>query len=248
MGGRREEAEGLRGYFEVQLLFAQAMAERTSRPLPDTCLEVTNLHRRLGLGQPAGGGSEGWTRYGAGLDRCASPAQRVDWTVDFFVQAPPEQGARRRFGCFSYEMQDDETVVRIHFGNRDSEDGQGPLARAKVGRRMAELRDLFGHVRARYPQAQSVRGGSWLYNLEAYRRLFPAEYGASRFAPQRVRLDGTSSWGQLLDFRGAVKPGVRQALIDNLAHLDAAAPWTAFPLRALGAHGAIGSFYQFYGV
>lgn len=251
MGGaideRREEAERLRGYFEVQLLFAEAMAERTSRPLSHTCLEVTNLHRRFGLGRTEGGASEGWIRYAAGLEARRSQAERLEWTVDFFLETPPEQSTSLRFGCFSYELQDAGQVVRIHFGNRDSGDGEGPLARGKADRRRAELREMFDHVRARHPRARTVRGGSWLYNLEAYRRLFPADYGASRFAPARVRLDGTSSWGQLLDFRGGVKPDVRQALIANLDHLDAAAPWTAFPLRALAAEAPIGSFHGFYG-
>lgn len=92
-----------------------------------------------------------------------------------------------------------------------------------------------------------MRGGSWLYNLEAYRRLFPPEYAASTFEPERVRLDGTSSWGQLLDFRGFVKPAIRQALLDNIRNLDIRAPWRAFPMRALGAQSAIEHFCQFYG-
>jgi hypothetical protein len=136
--------------------------------------------------------------------------------------------------------------VRIHFSNRDSADGRGPLARAKADRRISELREMFGHIHARHPDAKTVRGGSWLYNLEAYRRLFPPEYAASTFEPEQVRLDGTSSWGQLLDFRGLVKPAVRQALLDNVASVDIAAPWTAFPMRALGAEGEIERFYRFY--
>jgi hypothetical protein len=71
---------------------------------------------------------------------------------------------------------------------------------------------------------------------------------ASRFEPESVRLDGTSSWGQLLDFRGCVKPAVRDALLANLDGLDMAAPWRAFPLRALGAQCGIEHFLRFYGV
>jgi hypothetical protein len=138
-----------------------------------------------------------------------------------------------------------DRVVRIHFSNRDSEDDCGPLVRAKSDRRTSELREMFGYIRAHHPSARAVRGGSWLYNLEAYRRVFPPEYVASTFEPERVRLDGTSSWGQLLDFRGVVKPTVRQALLDNIANLDIAAPWKAFPLRALGAQSSIEHFYKF---
>lgn len=248
IGERREEAQRLRGYFEVQLRFAQTVAARTSRPLAETLLEVTNLHRRFGLGRAdPGAPSDGWARYAAGLARCASGAERLDWTVAFFAAAPAEPSGALRFGCFSYELQDGDQVVRLHFSNRDSDGDQGPLARAKVGRRTAELREMFAHVRAHHRQARAVRGGSWLYNLEAYRRLFPADYAASAFEPERVRLDGTSSWGQLLDFRGAVKPAVARALLDNIGHGDIAAPWRAFPLRALGVESPIEPFHRLYG-
>jgi hypothetical protein len=245
---RREEAERLRGYFEVQLRFAETIAERASRPLSDACLEFTNLHRRFGLGRVDDGvPSAEWTRYAAGLERCASGPDRLEWTLGFFADAPPRESGAHPFGCFSYELLSADEVVRIHFDNRDSDDGCGPLARTKVDRRLSELREMFGFIRAHHPDARIVRGASWLYNLEAYRRLFPPDYAASIFAPEWVRLDGTSSWGQLLDFRGLVKPAVRQALLDNLRDLDIAAPWTAFPLRALGAQSAIEPFYRLYG-
>jgi hypothetical protein len=245
--GRREQAERLRGYFEVQLLFAETVADRTSRTLSDTCLKFTNLHRWFGLGRADGGTlSAEWTRYAAGLERCASRPNRLEWTVAFFVDAPHKESATHSFGCFSYELLNPDHVVRIHFSNRDSADGCGPLARAKADRRISELREMFGYIRAHHPSARAVRGGSWLYNLEAYRRLFPPEYSGSIFEPERVRLDGTSSWGQLLDFRGFVKPAIRQALFDNIGNLDIAAPWKAFPMRAFGAQSAIEHFYRFY--
>ena len=244
---RREQANRLRGYFEVQLLFAETIADRTARPLSGSCLEFTNLHRRFGLGRADGGAhSAEWTRYAAGLDRCASGPDRLEWTLAFFVDVAPKESAAHAFGCFSYELLGRDQVVRIHFSNRDSADSCGPLVRAKADRRTSELREMFGYIRAHHPSARAVRGGSWLYNLEAYRRLFPPDYAASTFEPERDRLDGTSSWGQLLDFGGLVKPTVRQALLDNIANLDTAAPWKAFPLRALGARGAIEHFYQFY--
>lgn len=249
INGRSEEAERLRDYFEVQLLFAQAVADRKSCALSEACLTVTNLHRRFGLGRAGGDApSEGWARYAAGLERCTSGAEHLAWTVAFLADSPAEESAKRRFGCFSYELEDAGSVVRIHFSNRDSTGDCGPLVRAKADRRVAELRAMFEFVRGNHPEARVARGGSWLYNLEAYRRLFPPAYAASRFEPERVRLDGTSSWGQVLDFRGDVKPAVRQALLDNIATVDIAAPWRAFPMRALRTESPIEDFYRFYGV
>jgi hypothetical protein len=244
---RREEADRLEGYVDVQLRFAAEIARRTDRPLSDAALQFTNLHRRLGLGRVEGGGANpAWAHYAARLDLCGSASERAAWTRSFFLDLPPEPRASRPFGCFSYELLDADRIVRIHFGNRDSDDGASPLAPAKADRRRSELAAMFRSIRERHPAARTVWGGSWLYNLEAYRRLFPPDYVASAFAPQRVRLDGTSSWGQLLDFRGEVKPAVRQALLAGLADLDVEAPWTAFPLRALAVRGPIESFWRFY--
>lgn len=242
------QAEALRPYFDVQLRFAEAMAEKTAGSIGEACLTYTNLHRRFGLGRIAADGpAPAWGRYAEGLAVRSSHAERLDWTVAVFADSPRERrGSARVFGCFSYEMLEGERVVKIHFSNREGDDASGPLASAKAERRRSELREMFGFIRSRHPSAETVLGGSWLYNLEAYRRLFPPAYAASAFEPERVRLDGTSSWGQLLDFRGNVKPAVRQALLHALADLDAAAPWRSFPLRALGARCGIEAFYRFY--
>lgn len=242
---RRDEAERLADFFAVQLTFAEALAARSGRPLAEVCLEFTNLHRRLGFGRIDGDPpGAGWLRYAEGLERRAPGADRVGWTVEAYAAAAPPASETPRFGCFSYEVVTDQPVVRIHFDNRDSDDGRGPLWAGKVDRRRAELAEMFAYIRARHPQAQTVKGGSWLYNIEAYRRLFPTDYAASVHRPARLRLDGTSSWGQLLDFQGRVKPAVRQALLDNLAAIDVEAPWEAFPRRALAAQCDIGAFYR----
>lgn len=244
---RGQQAERLRDYFEAQLLFADTLARRTASPISDVCLRFTNLRRRFGLGRvEADTPSPDWSRYAAGLERCASGPDRLAWTLRFFVESLPEEDLLPRFGCFSYELQDAGQVIRIHFSNQDRDNDCGPLVLAKVHRRRSELQEMFGHVRSHHPDARRVRGGSWLYNLPAYRRLFPAEYGASAIEPDRVRLEGTSSWGQLLDFRGAVKPAVRQALLENVRLVDLDAPWKAFPLRALAVESAIEPFYRLY--
>ena len=96
--GRCEQAERLRGYFDVQLQFAETIADRTSRTLSDTCLKFTNLHRRFGLGRADGGALSGeWTRYAAGLERCASRQKRLEWTVAFFADALPKESATHSF-------------------------------------------------------------------------------------------------------------------------------------------------------
>jgi hypothetical protein len=138
--------------------------------------------------------------------------------------------------------------VRIHFDNVEPDEETGPLARTRIEARRAELVAMFGFVRERHPEAKSVYGGSWLYNLEAYRRLFPSAYGDSRRPPERARLSGTSSWGQFLDRRGGLKADLAARLIAGLDTLDLQAPWRAFPLPTLATEAPIETFYAFYGV
>lgn len=245
----QDEAERHRDYFEVQIRFAETLAGREGSTLSDAYLRYTNLHRRFGFGKiEAGEPAAGWRRYAAGLQARTDAGDRLDWTLSVFAEATPAVSGHRQFGCFSCEAPDRDGVVRIHFSNRDGEDAVGPLARVRIDRRMAELREMFGFIGAAYPHARTVRGGSWLYNIDAYRRLFPPAYAASARPPGPVRLDGSSSWGQVLDFRGRVKPEVRSALLGAALTVDLDEPWAAFPWPALAAECPIEAFYAHYGV
>jgi hypothetical protein len=107
---------------------------------------------------------------------------------------------------------------------------------------------MFAAIRQSHREAKTIQGGSWLYNLEAYRRLFPTAYSASRTPPAFARLRGTSSWGQFLDHREAIKSDLRAAFLVNIETIDIAAPWRAFPLPVLSVSAPIGLFYELYGV
>lgn len=249
-GGRAAAAEAMRGYFEVQLRLAGRLADLRGRPVGETALLATNLHRRFAFGRPEAGAAPGWADYAAGLERCAGAGERLDWTVAFYAAAEPEPApaGHTAFGCFSFEPPDAAGAVRIHFNNRDSADGTSPLSLAKAPARRAELARLAACLKREHPAARTISGGSWLYNTEAYRRLFPPDYAASRSRPERLRLTGTSSWGQFLDHRGAIKPDLRRAFLDKLDQIDPDAPWRAFPLHALAASAPVEVFYAHYGV
>ncbi|MGA0599598.1 hypothetical protein ACO2Q3_02725 [Caulobacter sp. KR2-114] len=247
---QRVRAEGLRGWFELQLRLAEVAAERRGAPLGETVGLLTNLHRRFGLGTlDPQAVSPFWRRYVEGLEARATLEERLDWTVRCCAEGPPPTTARPVFGCFAYDPPDaalGDGVVRIHFENRD-DDGVSPLADDKLGRRRADAAAMFGHIAAAHADAHTVKGGSWLYNLEAYRRLFPPQYGASRQRPEPLRLNGTSSWGQLIDHRGQVKPAAREAFLTRLRDLDPDAPWRVFPLPALAVSAPLAAFTAFYG-
>jgi len=69
-----------------------------------------------------------------------------------------------------------------------------------------------------------------------YRRLFPAEFVTSCKRPPGERpLHGGSTWGQFVDFRDHVKPGVRDLFLARLhaSDFDAEHAWEAFPYPVL---------------
>ncbi|MDO8900401.1 MAG: hypothetical protein Q7V15_03510 [Phenylobacterium sp.] len=247
---RAAQVAVFRDYFGLQLAFAETLAARSGLPLSEAVRGFTNLHRRLSLGEvsEAPPGAE-WRRYAEGLDRAPDAPSRLDWTMEVMAAAPdePPQPNKVRFGCFSYDPPD-AGVVRIHFNNHDSRDGAGPLARSKVGARRSELARMFAHLRRTAPEAETVAGASWLYHVEAYRRLFPPAYTASATLAGKVGLTGVSSWGQFLTHQGAVKGDLSQTFLEGLGGLDPDAPWLAFPLRPLRVSAPIACFEDHFGL
>jgi hypothetical protein len=246
---RAERAERLRDYFDLQLRLAEAVAATGAMPLADAVAQCTNFYRRFGLGRWHDGPiAPAWHHYTAHLITLETHAQRLAWTQTCFVQAPPEHlpPGRQQFGCFGCDPPDADGRVRIHFTNHDT-DGIGPLSRAKIDTRRQDLHAMFTYVRHTQAQAHSVLGGSWLYHLEAYRRLFPPVYGASRTVQEgTAHFQGTSSWGQFLDHHEAVKPALRVQFLANLRTLDMQRLWTVFPLPTYSTHAPLQEFYTFY--
>lgn len=247
MSDREARANRLRDFFELQLRFAGHLAQRTGIPLAEAVIRFTNFHRRFGLGDPDKGVASAWADYVNAMAGLADLEDRTSWTLAFFRDAPEEKPApgQHLFGCFGCEPPDDRGIVRIHFVNVDG-DGLGPLHRSKVPRRQRELAAMFAFVRQHYPSAARVRGISWLYHIDAYRRLFPPDYTASATAPVWVRLNGMSSWGQFIGHDATIRPALRDAFLRNFDTMDVAAPWRSFPLPALIISAPVETFSKFY--
>jgi len=232
---------------DLQVEFARIVAERTGIPLARALLDYTNLYVRFGLGRAFDAEHPGWREYVDGLAGAADPRA---WTRLFHARRPGAVGPPglvATFGCFSYADLDGERL-RLHFHDAET-DGASPLAKGRQDARRAELAALFAHVRRTRRGPRRVIGRSWLYNLEAYRRLFPPDYVASRTAAaEPIHLSGTSSWGQLIDAREAIRPDVRDAFLANFARLDPAAPWRIFPHPVLEVSAPMESFYRHFGV
>jgi hypothetical protein len=72
----------------------------------------------------------------------------------------------------------------------------------------------------------------------------------SRTAIAVPSLHGGSIWGQLIDFRGAVKPAVRDAFLMRLTSsaFESKRPWTVFGLAPLRTTAPLHTFCREYAV
>lgn len=248
--GSQAKIERYRDFFDLQLRFAEAVAETTSTPIADVVLRVTNFHRRFGLGDAPLDAAvcAAWQEYARGLEALATHQQRANWTQAFYARSPEEQPAfpDHVFGCFEFYASETAGIVQLHFYNRDAE---GPLSTARVGARRRELESMFAFVRERFPHARTVEGRSWLYGTEAYRRLFPEDYVRSRVIIESGdRFQGMSRWGQFLDHDGKVKPELKEVFLRNIERLNPDKLWEAFPLPSFRVRAPIEFFYECYGI
>jgi hypothetical protein len=121
------------------------------------------------------------------------------------------------FGCFRYryvEDKDGNGIVKLHFLN-DRANGDGPLASSQISSRLRELKTLFEDVKSNNSNAKFVEGGSWLYNLESYRRLFPSEYIQSMksISPKPGML---VIWGQFINSEWGINKERENKFMNNL--------------------------------
>jgi hypothetical protein len=233
-------------FFDLQLVFADRVSALSGLPFAPAVLDYTNLYIRFGCGRGFDPTHPRWQEYLAGL---SNTDDRHGWTYKFFVSrsepvVPP--GHVATFGCFSYSRLDGDRI-RLHFHDGDR-DGGSPLAVERCARRKAELAALFADVKRTTRNPSRVVGASWLYNLGAYRRLFPESYLATARTITR-RFRHMPLWGQFLKRDGAVREDRarqfrervgRQSSLEGLDH--------CFPFQVLELEAPVADFDRAYGV
>ncbi len=231
-------------FFDLQMTFAEKVASLSGTSLEQSLLDYTNLYVRFGLGRDFDCRHPVWLEYLSGL---ANPVDLREWTYRFFLTRPRDiqpPSVAATFGCFSYAKLSDEHI-RLHFHNAEAT-GRSPLSIECFDARLAELRSLFQHVERTRQAARKVAGVSWLYNLTAYRRLFPPSYPATaRVAAPRFR--NMPLWGQFLDRHGAVRESMAVPFLQRLSHqTDVNGMARCFPLQAMAVEAPVSDFHAFY--
>jgi hypothetical protein len=233
-----------KAFFDLQLEFARKVTVLSRLPLESVLLRYTNFYIRFGLGREFDAAHPTWRAYLTGIQ---DAQDQPDWTYRFYLMhsetlaGPPVEAT---FGCFSYALSH-EGRIRLHFQNADTK-GHSSLGVACVEQRRADLTALFAHVRRTLPEQVLVTGVSWLYNLNAYRRLFPASY----IATARVindRFQAMPLWGQFLDRYGGLKQSMVRpflARLDQQTSLEGL--HNCFPFQVIAVEAPASVFFDFY--
>jgi hypothetical protein len=235
-----------RAFFDLQVRFAREAACRAGMPLAAALLDCTNLYVRFGAGRDFDAAHPLWAAYLSGLDEHAGDARQCEWTWRYVQHCAAHQAAPpvvATSGCFSY-AREPHGGVRLHFNPHTG--GVSPLDITQLDARRDELRQLVSHLHANDGASRDllVHGTSWLYNVAAYRRIFPAAYIAS--AQPVARLRALSLWGQFLDRHGRVREEAAATLIARAkAADDLSGLAQCFPLQALAVCAPLSVFRAF---
>ena len=235
-----------KAFFDLQWQFADKVTVISGLPLPRVLFEYTNLYIRFGCGRDFQSTHPIWQAYLTGLH---DTDDRRAWTYRFYLtrdEAMAGPPVVATFGCFAYAQLPGDRI-RLHFQNADTT-GHSPLGVACVAQRRADLTTLFGHVQRTLPAHVQVVGVSWLYNLEAYRRLFPASYVATvRVMSPRFR--SMPLWGQFLDWHGGLKEQMTHPFLARLEQQTCVERLhECFPFQVLTVEAPVQEFYDFYGL
>lgn len=240
-----------RAFYDLQVRFARAAARLADMPIRAALLECTNLYVRFGAGRSFDPTHPLWQVYLSHFDEDATFAGQCEWTWRYLQRCPTHRAAPpvvATFGCFSY-AREPHGGVRLHF-NAHTGTGMSALDIRQIDARRGELRQLFSHLRD-HPHEDGgasrdplVHGTSWLYNVAAYRRIFPAAYVES--ARPVARLRALSLWGQFLDRHGRVREDAAALLLSRVERERSFADIVqCFPLQALAVHAPVTAFQAF---
>lgn len=250
----RVEVPLAREYYDFQFSIAKEIAQKTGLPVMEAIASYAPAIRGEALLL-----SEDGTRWET--PDGVTEENIVDTALHnrlMEVSANPiPYHAGQRYGCSYYTVDDKRPIVYIHFFNAEF-DTAGPLSKAKLPQRMNEIADVMQEIRTLHPQAEQVHGESWLYNLEAYRRLYPEGYTAHLQESDDPKIwgRGTTIWGQFIDSDSNLKQDLADSFLSRVKKLpsDIAVSEVpkllleALPLKPLRAQGDIADFYKLYGI
>jgi hypothetical protein len=210
-------------YFSLQLEYAKRSTQISGIPLEQALMEFTSFWRRIHNPLVLKANKTEWSfdpatpqwRELCGRIQNNEPADIVAYDLYLKNDNSTEAG-KQYFGCFRYDFitqaDNDHGIIKIHFRNRDHSLG-GPLSKERQQARLQDLKSMFASIRENHPEAKTVEGGSWLYNLQSYQRLFPKTFTSNMKVEEIPFPRSSGIWGQFINSEGQVNEKMKSAFI-----------------------------------
>lgn len=230
-------------FFNIVLSFAERVSVVTGISIEEALLRYTNLYKLFAIDDwKFNDQNIVWREF---IDEFTQSKSKIDTTHQFYLRRASLENKHILFGCFRYEYIAEKNAIHIHFYPHGV---AGVLSKDNSEIRKSELKDMFTEVKKMYPDARSVFGFSWLYNLESYRRLFPQEYLDN---PKRNNtwFGGLSLWGQFYQGAGILRMSAVEPFLKCIKHKDSMDElMKCFPYQVLQPECDIKYFYEFFNV
>lgn len=235
--------------FNLFFTYAKKKAELLNIPLLESIKLYTPIYYLIGnYDWNIDEGSIYWNEYISNLQEGEDP---IELAYYLHKKNYKDFSANQKwFGCFRYKYVIDKEgipIIKLHFLNNDTS-GKGPLSKSQTELRKKELRELFTDVKTNHPDVKYVQGGSWLYNIESYKRLFPNSYfkDMKSIKPKPNML---VIWGQFINSEWGIKEDMGRIFINKVKNANIIEDLDkSFELLELFPRGDITDFYSFYNV
>lgn len=231
-----------KSYIELQYKFAKTLVDRFNLNILETIFDYTNIYLLLTLDFSFNKENDIWK------DIVENYQDNPEYIYSKYLAA--HNNSKRidikkgePFGCFTYHYEEDGKIIKLHFSNNDTS-GFGPLSKERINIRKEELFEMFKEVKMKYPEAQYVKGKSWLYNFEGYKRLFPQSFIKSLKEYVGEEWKFMTLWGQFLDSKGDVKANLANDFLDCAKSKESVKEiQKCFPFKIYLAQTKISDFY-----
>ena len=235
---------------DIEIDFAKRAFELEPLPLEVALLKYTSLYGALFVPAPnypeKDPKQEIWVNYLKSI----RGKDVKEASYQFYIDRTKERNRYTEIheysgkSCFIYNIDDDK--VYLHFNNNEGAE-PGPLSKASIPSRLLELKNIFQDLYDNHPEATTVNGYSWLYNIAAYTRLFPPQFIENK---TEVRDDfGFNIYGQFLNSSEEVKQDLSSEFLQNIQNAKTYEELiNAFPFYPIRVSAPVGVFYYFYQV
>lgn len=230
-------------YLQLQLDFAERAQVVTDKPIEECLLNYTSFYKTFIPDWDFSPENPLWIEF---VNEFKNTVDKTEVITKLYKTREPVQLTEKYFGCFSYKYVPKKKTIFTHFKNNGEEDGV--LSKERKEARFQELKEMFSEIKEKHPEVEKVSGFSWLYNIEAYKRLFPKEYIEN---PNVIKgwFKTLAIWGQFVDRNLNVREDVISKFKECIKTKNSIEELeNCFPYKILQPKCDIIHFYKFFNI